>query len=432
VSDRILLGRLVRSLGWWSVIRQGGPGRTLSIVALTDAFGTALFAGTVAILLTTTTRLTVTEVGLGLSIGGLAGILAAVPAGALADRLGPKRFLVTAAVGSTLGYALYPTVHSLLTLSLLASFVAICAAGVWPAQQALLGTLLPEAERVTVIASTRAVRNVGYAAAGLAVSMVLTLGGHGALWVAAGLNALTFALAAALIARLPATPRGRRDGKRRYAAGLRDLRYVLLMLLSTVYALTLVLLDVGIPLWVVIHTAAPRAVAGIVLTVNTVLVVLLQVRFAKGIDTPRAAIRGLRRATGFFVLAFGCIALASPLPAVAATVVILGGAILLTFGEMLESSSWWTVSYELAPETSRTEHLAVFSLNYPLAATLGPILVTAVVAHGWVGWCALMLLFGLAGLTATPLVRAIERTRDRVTRSHAADRSGSSLEGALE
>jgi MFS family permease len=411
VSDRTLLGRVVRSLGWWSVIRQGGPGRTLSIVALTDAFGTALFAGTVAILLTTTTRLTVSQIGLGLSIGGLAGILAAVPAGALGDQLGPKQFLVAAAIGSALGYALYPTAHSLLALSVFASWVAICAAGVWPAQQALLGTLLPEAERVTVIASTRAVRNIGYAVAGLTVSVMLMIGGTGALWAAAGLNALTFALAAVLIARLPATPPAPRHGERRYAAGLRNLRYVLLMVLSTVYALTLVLLDVGIPLWIVTRTGAPRAVAGIVLTVNTVLVVLLQVRVAKGIDTPAAAVRGLRRATGCFALAFGCIALAGPVPAVLATVAILGGAVLLTFGEMLESSSWWTVSYELAPAASRTEHLAVFSLNYPLAATIGPALITTVIAHGWVGWCALTLLFVVAGLAATPLVRAIERTR---------------------
>src|SRR5438105_2455286 len=151
------------------------------------------------------------------------------------------------------------------------------------------------------MASVRAVRNLGYAAGGLAATAALAVGGRPAFVTVVAANAAAYALCAWLYSKLPHVEAPVRAARRRVPA-LRDPWYVGLMLTSVVFALSLVLLQIGIPLWVAKRTDAPHALAGVVLAVNTLLVVLLQVRAAKGSETVAGATKLLRTsAVGFAV-----------------------------------------------------------------------------------------------------------------------------------
>jgi hypothetical protein len=249
----------------------------------------------------------------------------------------------------------------------------------------------------------RALRNLGYALGGLISIGALTVGGRGAFVVVILANAASFVLVALLYSTLPTTAVSVRPEGGRLQA-LRDARYLGLMLSSTVFATSLVLLDVGIPLWIAERTAAPRALVGVVVTINTVLVVLLQVRASRGAETPAGSVKLLHRAALSFVLCCGFFALSSQVGVVAASAFVVLGAIALTWGEMLESPAWWTISFELAPAERRTEYLGAFALNYELVAIAGPALMALLVQSGAIGWGVLAAAFVASTAAARALV----------------------------
>jgi MFS family permease len=81
-------------------------------------------------------------------------------------------------------------------------------------------------------------------------------------------------------------------------------------------------------------------------------------------------------------------------------VLLVVGAVALTVGEMLESPSWWTISYELAPPARKDEYLAAFDLCYGLMGIVGPMAMALVVAGGALGWA------GYAAVLIVALVAA--------------------------
>ena len=74
-------------------------------------------------------------------------------------------------------------------------------------------------------------------------------------------------------------------------------------------------------------------------------------------------------------------------------------------GELLESPSWWTVSFELAPAGRRNEYLAAFDLSWALVAIAGPAAMAGIVALGSAGWVLYGLVLLLAAAGGTVLIR---------------------------
>ncbi|MFI6504024.1 MFS transporter [Nonomuraea typhae] len=160
--------------------------------------------------------------------------------------------------------------------------------------------------------------------------------------VAGGLATAAFALstgfwgflaAAAICALLPPTPPAPvRGGPRRIA--LRDLPYVALTVLDGLMSVQFKVLTIAIPLWIVASTAAPAWLISVTLLVNTAIIGLFQARVARGVDTPAAAGRAMRRAGAAFLLSCAAIALAASVPAWAAAALLLGAAVVHTAGEL--------------------------------------------------------------------------------------------------
>jgi len=101
------------------------------------------------------------------------------------------------------------------------------------------------------------------------------------------------------------------------------------------------------------------------------------------------------------------LAFAGRLDAVGASVLLVAGIVLLSFGEIYQSAGGWSLSYELAPRERQGEYLAVFSLGMAAMYTVGPALVTiGVVEQGLPGWLALAAVFLVAGWVVRPVALA--------------------------
>ena len=400
------LRRALGALGWWEVLVSRGPARLLALNALVDAAGTGLALVCLPFYAIRVGHLSAAELGMVLSAAGLCEVIAAVPIGVAAGRFGVRHFSIAAQLLQAAAYAGMAFVAGFVPMLLLAAMSGVFRAGSSGLGQSLTVAVLGEQERTTTLGAVRALRNVGYLLAGGLGSLVLALGGSTGLRLALVCNAVSFLHGALWIGRLPLRQPAGVPARTDWSV-LRDVEYLALIACAAVFGSSLVVLTVGMPLWVLVHPQVPSWTTGCFLLVNTMLVVLLQVRFSNRIDTVERAVPALRRSSLAFVLMAGLLALSAEVPSALAVGLIGAAALALTLGELLESPSWWTLSMALAPANRKTEYLAAFDLCWALVGIGGPPAIAVVAAAGSVGWLG----YGAVLLAAAGCGGALARRR---------------------
>ncbi|MFH8371108.1 MFS transporter [Streptomyces sp. NPDC018031] len=401
----------------------GGPdGRRMLAVTLVDRIGSGLWAATAVLYFTYVADLGTAEIGLMLGVSGAVGIAGPPLGGHLADRLPLRPLLVTVqAVRAAAALAL-------LTTTDLWPLIAITAVGSLGDRAAsvltkLYATRVAGPERARYQAVNRTVANLGWAVGGLAAAAALTVGTttvYRCLLVGDGLS---FVLAALLTLRCHEPPSAARvvaagprpaagttpdgpvatpaaEGRPAPATGAepapvrrttpwRDRPYLLYTATDAVLCLDDSVFKVGLPLWTVTATTAPHGLAPLLLVLNNVLVVLLQVPFARFGTTPAAARRALLP-LGAVCLA-GALALAASAaePVWLACTALILAATAFTLAEILHAAISWELSVSLAPAEAQGAYLGVHSLSQAVQRSAGPLAVTGAIAVGPVGWLGL-------------------------------------------
>jgi drug/metabolite transporter (DMT)-like permease len=131
---------------------------------------------------------------------------------------------------------------------------------------------------------------------------------------------------------------------------------------------------------------------------NTALVALLQVRLSKGSEDSAGAARYGERAG--WLLALGCAVcvVSRSGSAIAATVLVLGAALVMTIAEVYYAASSTTLSYNLAPDSQAGAYQGLFQSGTSMATSLAPVVMTSGVLPFPVwGWLALGGVFAIAG-----------------------------------
>jgi MFS family permease len=396
-----------------------GTARVLAAAELVGSLGNGAFYACSALFFTRVVGLSATEVGVALTIGWASGMLAGVPLGCLADRWGPRRVAVTLAALTGAALTAFLVVRSFPLFVLAAVAYCSCQGGLAAARQALLARLVDAAERTRMRARLQAVANAGLAVGAGAGAVALSLDAAPAYLAVFAMDAAAFAVAALLLRRLPdgAAPPPDSTGGRRLAV-LRDRRYVLVTLLNAVMCLNMPLLSLGLPLWIVQRTDAPPATAAALLVVNTLGVVLFQVRIARHVRGPASAAPVSARAGWLLLAACAVYALSGgELSATTAVLVLLAGAAIQVVGEMAAGAAGWELGFALAPDHRQGQYQGFFSMAPQIARTAGPVLMTTLlIGWGGVGFLVLGGLFLAAGLAVGPVVRNVE-TRQAVSGS---------------
>ncbi|KNB52250.1 MFS transporter [Streptomyces caatingaensis] len=399
-----------------SIVPPRGPVRRFALVALLRSVGSGLFMSGSALFFTRVVGLDVAQVGLGLSVAAAVGLLAMVPIGRLADRFGGKPVYATLLLAQAALMCAYVTVTSFWAFLLVASLSAVADRGTSGTIGALVHAMDRQGtDRVLVRAYLRSTGNVGLSAGALLAGAALQADTALAYTLLIAGNAVMLLVAAVVlrglqVARPPAPAAG---GPRppRFGRALRDGRYLSLTAVSGVSTLQYHVLAFAMPLWVADWTSAPRWTISAVLVVNTGLVVLLQVRASRLAGTVAGAAR--TAAAGGAVLAVACLVmpLSAHASALLAVLVLAVWAVVHSAGELLQSSSDFCLSFELAPDDAQGEYQSTFALGEGLARVLAPGLLSATVlaegTPGWLGLGALLLAAGLAtGAIATRASRA--------------------------
>lgn len=391
---------------WLAELGAGGRRGTLAWQAMLSAIGIFLPLSVLALYLTGPQGLSKRQAALCLTVGAVATIAATVPVGRLIGMLGARRYAIWSALARAVLFAALPLASGLGWILAVLALVGAAETASNSIFQIIITDALGESGRAEAMAIRRTIANVGFTiAAGL--TAVVVGSGRPALYDAAFLaSAAAFVLSAILTSRLPGNRRPEQAREQVSAwVAVRDRRYMSLVGISSFFGTSNALLTVALPLWVVTSTSAPRWSVGLLLAVNTVLVVLLQVRIARqGADLP-----GARRAVTVSGLLFAVAAVAFGAADYGAEQVALAILVVATvaaaLAEMYNSGAWWTISYEMAPARSREEYLAAFDLSTPAVNLLAPSIMVSVVGFGFLGWLGYGLLMCLCAGLALPLLR---------------------------
>ncbi|MFG3051716.1 MFS transporter [Kitasatospora sp. NPDC048239] len=389
--------------------------RRLVLMSLVNTVGNGLFITVSVLFFTRSIGLTPGRVALGLTIAGVCGVLAGVPMGRLADRVGSRRLLLVVGpleAAAVLGYAF---VHSFAAFVVLTCAATVLSRGSSAVRSALIARAVPAENQIRARALLRSVMNAGLVVGSGGAALVLQSDSYTGYVAVLVLDALSFLGASALLVGLPvpdgdAGPAADAGVPVKRRSALRDRRYLLVTALHAVLELQLAVLGVGLPLWIVLGTDAPPAVLAAVNVVNCLLVVLFQVRASRGVTDLATAARACAR--GALLLAAACLVYAAAQygPAAAAAGVLLAGALVHTLGELLTSAGGWTLSLDLADPQAHGEYQGVFMSGQAAAHVIGPLVITlTAVDHGAVGWVVLAGLFALAGQALPVAVRGAAR-----------------------
>ncbi|MEU2712412.1 MFS transporter [Streptomyces sp. NPDC007205] len=383
----------------------GRDARIMLLAQCVDRTGTGVWAAASVLYFTFVSGLDAGRLGLLLGVGAVAGIAGSPLAGRAAERL-PVRHLLIGCHLLRLGTMVLLLVAD--DLATLLPVVALTSLGERAAKtlEMLFATRAAGERRATYQALFRSVANAGYAVGAGIAALGLGVGTPNAYRALILANALSYLLAAALVWRTR-EPAGHGlvvahsnhaddstcDGPGTPAPALtpwRDRGYLLFVLLDIPMNLDDSVLNVGLPLWLVHHTSAPHAVVPAFLVVNTVLVVVLQLRVSAWAEGPRRA----AAAVGWYgmTLLACCLVLATATGGTAwpASLAMLAAALLVTLAELLRSVSSWELAVVLAPPRARASYLGVAGMAQSVQKSVGPLLLTgAVMTAGPAGWLAL-------------------------------------------
>ncbi len=362
----------------------------MAVADFVGALGWGAFAAGSAVFFTRSVGLSAAQVGVGLSSAAAAGLLVAVPAGRLADRIGPIRVLITASLCSMVLFASYALVHSFAAFLVVVTLLGVLQRLDRISIQAVIAGLLERGDRVHVSAFLRSVNNAGFAIGATLAGVVVALDTRPAYLALPLGNVVATGVMVSLRSRLPrvppAPPRG--EHEQRWVA-LRDRPFLALTALYGLARLDGTLLDVAVPLWILHHTQAPRPLVALLAVVNTVLVVALQVRAARGTETRRGIVRAKRSASLVMIAACFVFASSGWVGESGAILLLIAGMTLLTAGELLISAAGWSMVYGLARPHAQGEYGAVFGLGTSAMQLAGPALVVLLTdRYGVVGWGA--------------------------------------------
>lgn len=391
----------------------------LALAQLANSLGDGAYLVCSALYFTRVVGLSATQIGFGLTVGWAVGALAGIPLGHLADRRGAKGTAVLLALSTAAAVGSFLVVRSFIPFVLAVCLFASCQSGLAAARQALLAALVDKAERTRVRAYLQSTVNAGLAIGAGVGGLALQFDTAAAYLTVFALDALGFLAAAKVLHGLPpvAPAPAVTKGEPAFAV-LRDRPYALVTLLNTVMLLYMPMLSLVVPLWIVQRTAAPRWMVAALLVLNTIGVVLFQVRVARRVTGLESAARLVRYA-GLAMLV-SCMVFAvsqAGTSAWTAGLVLLVAAGFQVLGELMLASGAWEISFDLAPPDKQGQYQGFFGTGTAVARMAGPLLLTAlVIGLGTVGWLVLGGLFVAAGFAMAPAVRwAVARSSAKVS-----------------
>jgi MFS family permease len=363
---------------------------------------------------TTHLGLATAAVGTVLTVAGTAALGSAVPLGAFADRIGLRTAATIYGLGAAAALAGYALADSLLGYAVAATCFATSQAASRSIRQALAVSDAAPAARLKIRARMHTLLNVGFGLGTMIGGLIAVVGTDRGFRIGYGVAACVAAVTAIATVAVPRTATARHgSGSRGVLTALRDRRFAKATFLAAVIQLTMPVLTVLLPVWVLSYTSGQRWVPGAALTLNTVIVVGAQTPWATRVVTTVSAARSAHLAAGTLLVSCVLMGVAAVnLGPTYAAVVVVVAVVFLTIGEVTGGAATWFVALQDVPLAMEGQYQSAFSMSSSGARIIGSAvalpLMTGAVVGGWI-------ILGAAMAAAALAVSALATRRGEVT-----------------
>ena len=379
--------------------------RYLGSVAVAK-FGTGLTLPFTLIMLHEVRGIALPTVGLLLAVPGAVGLASLPVAGVLIDRFGPRTVLAGCLLMQATGQSLlaFATSPGLALVALLLNGVGLAPS--FPAGNALLGGLVREPSQVS-------------RAYGMQFTIINAAIGSGTLVSSAVVDvhrALTFEVlfvgcAMACVTQALLLPRAERRapsahaGSSSYRVVLADKAFRRVCLAAFLFAMTgYAALDSGFPAFARVEGSVPPATIALAFTVNTVLIVSLQLPVLRWVRSWRRT-QALALSASLWGLSWLLLGLHASTP------VALLFAALFGLGEVFQSPAMQPLVNALATEELRGRYNALSGAMFSIAFVVSPALSGFLIGND-LGWLWIGFLVGGSVVTAAVLLSLRTRLTD--------------------
>jgi len=362
---------------WRDLLRLPREVWILSAASLVNRVGTMVLPFLV-LYLTEALEFKPGPAGLMLTLYGAGALVSAPLAGRLCDRFGALVVLEVSLVASGILLLFMPPIRSYGALAAaILAWSAVCE-GFRPAVLSLLAQCTDPRHRKQAFALNRIAVNLGMSIGPLAGAFLIRHSFSLLFYVDAATSILAgvilvFFLRASALPEERSGSAGPEGGRRAAGAGSAWVDFRFLYFLAAIFPVAVAYqqLFATYPLFLVRDLAFPKEAFGLVFTLNTLMIIVIEVPLnaATAHWTHRKAL-----VTGSLLLALGlpAVAFVSTQPALLATVVIW------TFGEMIMFPAASACAGDMAPQKRRGEYMGLFSMNFSLGMIVGPWLGSAV------------------------------------------------------
>ncbi len=345
-----------------------------------------------AVFFTQIVGLKAAQVGLGLTIAGVAAFLTAVPSGRLVDRFGPRQMWAISAASQAALFSLWPLINNFHGYVAMAVAMEVVGGVGHAAHSAYVLDVLPAAERVNSRAYMYSALNLGFTVGSLTGGVALAFDSNHLLRLLPWFTALLFVVNAWAISRLPQAPHELRTVEERAVkvpgpGPLRNPGWLITSFFIGVMWTNQVLLNVVIPLWLVERTDAPRVLLAFLFGTNTIMCIFLPMAASRGVRDVPTGLRAIRVSSTFFVISC-LITLATHDTIGWLTIALIWlGHVTVTGAELYLSAATWSFEAELMDPRRRGEYNGALSLASTAGRVWAPAAYTFLaMTWGSAGW----------------------------------------------
>ena len=387
----------------------------LSVQSLLFALGEGTFMTGSAVFFTQIVGLSAAQVGLGLTLAGVASFLAAVPMGKLVDRIGPKKAWAVSSVGQAAMFSVWPFITDFQGYLAMAIGMEVIGSLGGAAYGAYTIDVLPPAERVKSRAYMYSALNVGFTLGSLVGGIALAFDSDEVLRAVPWFTAGVFLVNAVAVSRLPRASHDMRTAEDRKVkvpgpGPLRNWGWLLTTFFTGVLWTNQVLLNIVIPLWLVTETDAPRVLLAFLFGTNTVMCIFLPMAASRGVKDVPTALKAVRISATFFVVS--CVITLATHDTVGWVTIALVwlGHVTVTGAELYLSAGSWSFEAELMDPRQRGAYQGAAELSGTAGKVWAPALYTFLaMSWGASGWLVIAGIIVVATVLLHPSTRLARR-----------------------
>jgi MFS family permease len=385
---------------------NGWPTVTRSRVALlaglaVDNVGSGLFLPLAVLYATREVGVSVDAAGAVIAAASVLGFAVPPIAGRLTHRLGPRAVVVAAQLVQGAGATAYLLAEGVVGLFVAAGLMAVGIQLFYCSVFVLIADMSTAEAKERPFALVAMVRAGAFGLGNLAGALALAWDSERALRILVGVDAATFAVAAAVLALFVFAPPAQHADVRTVGVRsvLRDRRYLSLIVATCLVGLSVDFALVGTPVYLLDVVDGPAWLPGALLAMGTALSSVLGVRVVDALSGFRRS-RSLQAGALLFALWASAMVAIEWLPSAAVVAYAVGCWLLLVAGAKVFFPVSGALSEALPPRASRAVYMATFQYAFTAAQVLAPAVVGLFAVASWLPWAVV----AGAALTGVPVL----------------------------